>query len=78
MSTEIEVKSLYDQSLRGEYFISDSTLAETDELKLVEFERVLKEEAFVRNLEVEAERVINGPRPGITIRWRPREEIDNV
>jgi hypothetical protein len=72
---EVTIKELYNHNLRGEFFISNESIMGIDAAKLDEIERLLKVEAFDRNLALFKEEVW-APRPGIKISWMPREEAD--
>lgn len=69
--TELFVKDLYQQNLRGEFRVTLDQIVTIDPVKLEEFDRILREEAFLRNLVVTRQ---DNHDQSITIRWMPREE----
>lgn len=68
---ELFVAEKFRESLHGAFTISRENLVLIDMLKLEEFERIIKEQAALRNLALAR---IDEHDGGITIQWWPREE----
>lgn len=68
---EFFVTDQFEESNRGNFHISYENLITVDSMKLEEFERIIKEQAFLHDLVLMREEMSDG---GFTIHWYPKPE----